>query len=731
MNASPAFDADAALLDDPLAQAGHTLRAGGVAESALQLAGLHCAACAGIIETALGRVDGVLSARVSAAASRAQVRWDPARTRLSALVAAIRREGYDACPDAAADARALRSAEARQALWRVFVALLCMMQVMMLATPAYVAGPGELSPDIKSLLDWAQWVLSLPVLTFSAAPLLAGAWRAVRVRRIGMDVPVAIGLLVTFVASTGAAFAPGGAFGSEVYFDSFTMFVAFLLGARWLEMRARHRAAETLEASFGALSTRAWRLLDGGRTELVNAQRLRPGDHVRVPLGEAFPADGWLIDGETSVDETLLSGESLPLAKRTGDEVVGGSINRGAPVTAQVARVGADTRAAAIAALMRDAASQRPAIAATADRCAGPFLWTVLALATLAAAVWSVIDPSRAVWVAVSVLIVTCPCALSLAAPTAMLAAAGRLARDGVLLRRLDALEPMARIDRVFFDKTGTLTLTERQLRATSLPARTWLPVGASLAAWSAHPQARAIAVAAAPADIKWRDVQELPGRGLQACDEIGRTWRLGSAAWTGGGEGGDATWLTRDGVPIASYAFDEQPRADATAALHALKAQSVAVEVLSGDAQSRVDALTAQWPIDGARGQAAPQHKLAAVREAQGRGECVAMVGDGINDTPVLAQANVSFAMGEGALAARQSADVVVLSMRLGAVPAAFAIARRGLRIVRQNLAWALAYNAACVPLAIAGWLPPWVAGLGMATSSLVVVANSLRLAR
>jgi Cu2+-exporting ATPase len=731
MNASPAFDADAALLDDPLTQAGHTLHAGGVAESALQLAGLHCAACADIIESALSRVDGVLSARVSAAASRAQVRWDPARTRLSTLVAAIRGAGYGARPDSAADARALRRAEARSALWRVFVALFCMMQVMMLATPAYVAGPGELTPDVKRLLDWAQWVLSLPVMVFASAPLFGGAWRSLRARRIGMDVPVAIGLLVTFVASTGAAFAPDGAFGGDVYFDSLTMFVAFLLGARWLEMRARHRAAEVLEDAFGTLPARAWRLLDDGRIELVNAQRLRAGDRVRVPLGETFPADGWLLDGETSVDEALLSGESLPLAKRPGDALVGGSINCGAPVTMQVARVGADTRAAAIAALVRDAASQRPALAATADRYAGPFLWAVLALAALAAAVWSVIDPPRALWVAVSVLIVTCPCALSLAAPTAMLAAAGRLARDGVLLRRLDALEPMARIGRVFLDKTGTLTLAERRLRATSVTARVWLPVAASLATWSAHPQARALAAACAPAEVAWRDVHEFPGRGLQAQDDSGRCWRLGSAAWAGIGVADDATWLARDGVAMARYVFDEQPREDVMQALDALRTQSVAVEVLSGDAQSRVNALAAHWPLDGARGDAAPQDKLAVVRAAQARGECVAMVGDGVNDTPVLAQADVSFAMGEGALAARHGADVVVISMRLSDVPAAFALARRSLRIVRQNLVWALAYNAACIPLAIAGWLPPWAAGLGMATSSLVVVANSLRLAR
>jgi Cu2+-exporting ATPase len=379
-----AANAVLAVLDDPLEQQRFTRwstdRDGQrVADSTLQLSGMYCAACAGLIEQALYGVDGVLQASVSAAGQRAAVQWDPRRTRPSQLVAAVRRAGYDAAPDAAAPARELRRAESRQALWRLFVAGFCMMQVMMLATPSYVAGPGELAPDLAQLLNWGSWVLSLPVLLFSAGPFFSGMWQSLRSRRIGMDVPVAIGIAVTFVASTGATFDPGGIFGHEVYFDSLTMFVSFLLGARYLELLARQRAVQALEAALGSLPQFATRVLGDGRSEQISALRLAPGDRVRVPLGQAIPADGRLLEGVAQVDEALLSGESAPVLKQPGDALVAGSLNRAAPLLMQVDRVGAHTQHEAIVTLMRAAMSQRPALARIAERIAAPFLWVVLA----------------------------------------------------------------------------------------------------------------------------------------------------------------------------------------------------------------------------------------------------------------------------------------------------------------------------------------------------------------
>lgn len=730
--------------DDPATLAAFTRAAPGrrgaaIAESSLRIGGMHCGTCAPAVEAALRAVPGVLDARVSGASQTARVRWDTTRTRASALAAAVQRAGYQAEPDTAAGARRLREAEARSALWRLFVAGLCAMQVMMLATPAYVSEPGTLAPDLKRLLDWGSWLLTLPVMCFSAAPFFAGAWRAVRARRIGMDVPVALGIGVAFVASTGAAFDPGGLFGHEVWFDSLTMFVAFLLGGRWLETRARHRAAAALEDAAGRLPERVQRLRPDGTLEAVAPAALRPGDVLRVAVGEAFGADGVLVHGETAADEALLTGESRPVAKKAGDALVAGSLNLGRPVELRVTRAGADTRYEAIVALMREAATQRPALARAADRWAAPFLWTVLALAAVGAAAWSTVDPARALQVAVAVLVVTCPCALSLAVPSALLAAASASARRGLLLRRLDALDTLARVHRLFVDKTGTLS--DARLhgvnveRFGTLEGRLVRRTAAALAGWSRHPLAQALHRDHADGEVALHGVTEQAGAGLEARDEQGRTWRLGSAAWCGVATAVARTapcvWVACDGKPAARFDFDERAREDTAAALDGLRRAGVQLTLLSGDAPERVERLGAALGIAERHGGLAPEDKLRLLKAAQARGETVAMVGDGLNDAPVLAQADVSIAMGEGAAVARAAADAVLLGNRLEAVAHARRLALRTRRVMRQNLAWAAAYNAACVPLALAGWLPPWAAGLGMAASSLLVVLNSLRLAR
>jgi Cu2+-exporting ATPase len=730
-------------LDDPIEWARFTRAIDGqqgLAESTLQLAGLHCVACAGEIEAALAAVDGVVHVRVDYAASRARVRWHPARARASALVAAVRAAGYEAVPDTAAAARALRESERRSLLWRLFVAAFCAMQVMMLATPVYVAEAGSLAPDLAQLLHRSAWTLSLPVMLFSAAPFFTSAWRSLRAGRLGMDVPVTLGLGVGFIASSGAAFDPGGVFGHEVYFDSLTMFVSFLLAGRWFELRARHRAADAIEALAAGLPPVAWRVDADGRLEAVSAQRLAVGDRVRVPVGETFPADGALEAGcSTVVDESLLTGESRPVDKRGGAAVVAGSGNRGAPVTMRVERVGADTRCEQIAALMREALTHRPASARLADRWAGPFLAAVLLLAAGAALVWQQIDPSRAVWVAVSVLIVTCPCALALATPSALLAATASLARRGVLLRRIEAIETLARVDHVMLDKTGTVTEARPVLRsALVLPGTDeaqldgLLAAAAALANWSTHPLSRAIAESpSASTAVAWHEVVEVPGQGLEATDARGQRWRLGRPSWLGQAGTAAAVCFGPVGQARLALYFDEALRADAAAAVLALREQGYGVSLLSGDAAPRVERLAQRLAIAETVAAATPEAKLATLRRAQSAGHCVAMVGDGVNDAPVLAQADVSFALAQGAQVAHAAADAVLLSGRLNDVVYALALARRSVRVMRQNLAWAAAYNATCVPLALVGWLPPWAAGLGMALSSVLVVGNAMRLSR
>lgn len=729
--------------------------------SAFQLSGLHCAACAGLIEDALAQVDGVESARVHAGARRAQVRWDPDRVRPSALLAAVRQAGYGAAPDVAAAARELRHDEQRATLWRLFVASFLAMQVMMLATPSYVAPDADLADDLRRLLNWGSWVLSVPVLWFAGMPFLQGAWRSLRARRIGMDMPVALGIVAAFVASSAATFDPHGSWGREVYFDSLTMFLAFLWLGRHLEVRARHRAGEALESALDALPQTAWRVRGDGGVEVVSVHRLLPGDRVRVPAGGAVPADGALLSEGADVSEALVTGESAAVARQAGETVLAGSVNAGAPFEFRVERVGADTRHEAIVALMREALTQRPAAAAVADRWAGPFLWGVLVLAAGSAAAWSLFDPARAVEVAVAVLIVTCPCALWLATPAALVAAAGGLARRGVLLRRLDALEAMADAGQVFMDKTGTLT--EDRLRVVGArllegaagqgvdTASQALSRAAALGQWSSHPASRALveaagalSVAEAGPVLAWLDVVETPGFGLCARDAGGRVWRLGRPGWaqavsgdppqgaeSSGADSGARLVLACEGQGVAEFDLAEALREDARSAVAGLRGLGLRVVLLSGDTPQRAQALAQAVGCDAVQAGVDPEGKLQALCAARAGGRPVAMVGDGLNDAPVLAAADVSLAMGQGALAAREAADAVVVSGRPSGVLDLARTARRTRAIVRQNMAWAVAYNAACIPLAMAGWMPPWAAGLGMAASSLLVILNAQRAGR
>lgn len=736
-----------AVLDDEMEAARFTRWTSGangrrLGESSLRIGGMHCTACASTIEHALRSLPGVTEVRVSAAGQCATVSWDVELTRPSALVQAIEQVGYRASPDTVAGARAMRLKESRDALWRLFVASFCAMQVMMLATPSYVSATGELAPDLKQLLDWGSWLLTLPVMIFAAAPFLTGAWRSFRHGRIGMDVPAALGMLVAFIASSGATFDPEGVFGREVYFDSLTMFVSFLLGGRYLEMRARHHAERSLEDTIGRLPEVALREHPDGSVAAISVQRLQRGDTVRVPVGGAFCADGVLTQGQTRADESLLTGESTPVEKTIGDAVVAGSLNLGAPVAMRVEHVGADTRYEAIVAMMRDARTQRPSAITAGDRWATPFLWAILVLAAGAAAVWSVIDPSRAIWVAVSVLIVTCPCALSLAAPSAMLSAAMALGKRGLLLRRIEAIEGLAGMQTLFIDKTGTLTEAQRQ-QATMIRTgqdEHWTDdairqQAASLAAWSTHPLAKVLAQEAAKSATAWHGLRETPGQGIEGCASDGSRWQLGRASSVvpvAANDGHDAeTWLSRDGQPVACFRFTETLRPGAMEAVRSLEQDGVKVILLSGDSLERAHRVGRLLGLSGCQGGMAPQDKLSAVREAQARGQHVAMLGDGINDAPVLAQADTSIAMGEGAQIARAQADGVLITNDLQDVVRARALAKKTLRVVRQNFIWAASYNAACVPLALMGWLPPWAAGLGMATSSLLVVLNSLRLSR
>lgn len=766
--------AQVAGLDDPdlmqqcvLAQVpGSSLRTIG-----LGLSGMYCAACSITIEQALRTVPGVQDVQVQAASQRARITLDPKATQLSGLVRAVQAVGYRAWPDAAARAGHERLRERRKLLWQLAVAAFCMMQVMMITFPQYVAGRDEIPPDLWQLMNWANWVLSLPVMLFSCGPFFQGAWRAARQGRIAMDTPVAIGMAAAFVVSTGVTFGHTDIFGPDAYFDSLTMFVAFLLAGRWLESRAREQVTQSLEALCVRLPEAVERAVDAqsdlsvAGIESVPISALRHGDRVRVAVGQAFPADGQVLQGETDVDESLLTGESRAVHRRAGQLVVAGSLNLSAPVWISVERLGMDTRYQQIVSLVQQAMTEKPGLMRLADRFASPFLWGVLILALLGGLVWSWIDPSRAIWVAVSVLVVTCPCAFSLSAPAALLAAAGNMASRGVLVRRLDALETLSKIERVYFDKTGTLTegaltlsswCTAQGAQPVQTVSQDWprrWTEAVDLAAHSQHPLSRSLLAAADAAGgwsrQPWAEVRELAGQGVEAVDASGRVWRLGRQDWVLQGHAPawvmhhpDArVWVAAWGADeslqtdtVVGFVFDERFRDEARPALAGLQRLHIDALLLSGDQCDRVYAAAAQLGgsaagLSVAQAEATPEDKLRAIQSAQSQGLRVAVVGDGINDAPVLAKADVSMALDQGAALAQSQADLIVLNGRLQGVPEAVAISRRAMRIVKQNLTWSAIYNFSSIPLALMGLMPPWLAGLGMALSSLGVVLNALRL--
>ncbi len=723
-------------------------------ESHLVLEGMHCAACALTIEEALRRVPGVSDVDVSAATHRARVVWNPAQVRPSQWMRAVRKAGYRPLPALDALARDQRQRESRRALWRWLVAGFCMMQVMMYAWPAYQAMPGDLSTEMEQLLRWASWVISLPVVLFACGPFFSSALRDIRLRRVSMDLPVALGMLITFVVSMLGTFDPTGPFGREVYYDSLTMFVFFLLTGRWLELRLRDRTAGALEAVMNRLPDSVERRAADGGYERVATRRLQPGDVIRVLPGEVFPADGRVLGGTTQADEALLTGESTPVDKSPGDAVTAGSYNLRAAVEVSVEVLGDQTRFGQIVALMENASLQKPRLAQLADRVARPFLVAVLLAAALAAAWWWPKDPSHALMVAVAVLVVTCPCALSLATPVAMLTAAGTLARRGALVRNLQALEALSHVDTVVFDKTGTLTRDRLELTDIhvtpegALTTAQALGLAAMLARHSLHPVSRALVQAADDQALRRTDawqvdgVEELTGAGLQARarhagSQGDMILRLGSGrhARVQGDDGAQRVVLSMERagqvIELARFGFSEELRPEATVVVQQLREAGVAVELLSGDHAAAVQRVAARIGIEAARGGCSPQDKLQHLQALQAQGRHVAMVGDGLNDGPVLAGAHASFAFGKSVALAQARSDVVVLGDNLTLVGETLVLSRRTMHVVRQNLLWAAIYNAVGVPLAIAGYMPAWLAGLGMALSSLLVVLNAARLAR
>lgn len=710
----------------------HVVRAvdDALSEVCLLIEGVRCSACVWLIERSLGALPGVAKVQVNAAAARARVVWDASLTTLPRLLETLSRAGYRALP---LDARALddvRRHETRDALKRLAVAGFGAMQAMMYGVALYVGAFQDMDASTRDLLRWIGFVVATPVVLYAARPFFAGAVRNLRARRLGMDVPVAIAVALIYAASLVEAL-KGGA---EVYFDSVSMFVFFLLLGRFLEMRARHRSGDLVDALARLTPTFADRCRDDGSLERVAAATLQPGDVVHVMEGGSIPADGVLLDASCHVDESLLTGESVAAHRHAGDTLVAGSVLQDGPVRLRVERVGADTALAGIVAMVTRAQTERPRLALAGERAASRFVARVLVLTALTAIGWSMVDPSRALTATLAVLVVSCPCAFALAVPAAMTRALAVLARRGVLVAHADAIEALAKADYVVFDKTGTLTLPYFRQHLGDEAA---LPLAAALARASSHPVAKAIASAVGQevATLPVQDMRAVPGQGVEGI-VAGRRLRLGRCEFalhgaTGEGSLADAVVLADEHSALAVFHPQERLRDDAACCVEQLQQQGLQVELLSGDAARRVRVVASAIGVSRWRARQSPADKLARLRELRAGGACVIAVGDGINDAPVLAGADVAVAMGTGTQLAQASSDIVLTAGHLDALPQARELALRTLQILRQNHRWSLVYNLCVVPPAAFGFVPPWLAAIGMSASSLFVVLNALRIGR
>ncbi|MFV3326246.1 heavy metal translocating P-type ATPase [Pseudomonas sp. NY15372] len=725
-----------ALYDRADVQQGFVRQQGELRETTLMIEGISCAACGWLIEKHLRNLPGVAEARLNLSNHRLLVAWDDRQVPLSHLLAELRQIGYAAHPYQPDQAAEQLARENRSALRRLGVAGLLWFQAMMATMATWPEFNIDLSPELHTILRWVALFLTTPIVFYSCAPFFKGAARDLRTRHLTMDVSVSLAIGLAYGAGIWTAITGSG----ELYFDTVGMFALFLLTGRYLERRARERTAAATAQLVNLLPASCLRLDAAGHGERILLAELRQGDRVQVLPGAVIPADGRIVDGRSSIDESLLTGEYLPLARQAGDRVTGGTLNVESPLTVEVQALGQDSRLSAIVRLLERAQSEKPRLAEIADRASQWFLLFTLVASVAIGLLWWQIDAPRAFWIVLAMLVATCPCALSLATPTALTAATGTLHRLGLLVTRGHVLEGLNQIDTVIFDKTGTLTEGRLALRSIHplgpLPADRCLALAAALENRSEHPIARAFGRAAIPAE----DVQTEPGLGLEGLFE-GARLRIGQASFVCALSGAPVPsvpqprgqWLLLGDTqgPLAWFGLDDRLREDAPALLAACKARGWKTLLLSGDSSPMVAEVATQLCIDQAIGGLRPDDKLDRLKALQAEGRKVLMLGDGVNDVPVLAAADISIAMGSATDLAKTCADAVLLSNRLEALVQAFDLARRTRRNILENLLWATLYNGLMLPFAALGWITPVWAAIGMSVSSLIVVLNALRLTR
>jgi len=715
------------IFDEQSIQQDFVVHQGDISEIQLSLSGISCAACGWLIEKQLSKVSGIKQVSVNVTANRALISWYSDALSLSQIMASIERIGYHPSPFQQEQHEALFQQSHKAQLKRIGLAGLMTMQVMMLAIGVYFDLFGDLERETSSFFNWVSLVLSTPVVFYSGAGFYQSAFKALRAKSVNMDVPVSIALLATYFSGVWATVFEQG----QVYFESVCMFIFLLLVSRFIEHQARHKAAQ-ISANMLQYIPLTANLMVENEMQPTLAKSLQLDDIILVKAGETVPIDGTVLSGHAQVDESLLTGEFYPVNKTVGDAAYGGTINKSGTLTLKVTSQFKYALVNQIARLQEQAMANKPRIATMADQFSQYFVVAVLFFAFGSFIYWWLQGDPNAFWIAISVLIATCPCALGLATPSALSFAMANLNKQGVLLKRSDVLEQLTQVDHIVLDKTGTLTEGEVSLAAihniSSFDDETLLTYAHSVEQYSEHPIAKAFE--AYPVFSGVEAFCFTLGEGVSA--KVNHKHVEISAAHSRDLPNEPAlksssVLMHIDGELVCGFALSDTLRPDVPDML--LRMSRKDITLLSGDNQKNVSQIASDIGISNWLAQQTPQDKLAYVQKLQANEHSVLMIGDGINDAPVLAQADVAVTLGAGADLAKSSADIILLKNALGKLPDVFIVAQRCKQKIRQNMAWALGYNMLVLPLAMSGILTPWMAVIGMSLSSIIVVVNSVRL--
>ncbi len=720
-----------------------------ILEVSLILEGITCAACVWLNEKHLNALDGVISANINYSNHRARVRWDNSKIQLSDILESISRIGYLAHPYDPEQHQRILEKERKQQIKRLGLSGVLGMQIMIFAVALYTGEWWGIDESFKQSFRWISLALTTPILLFASSVFFKSAFRDLSNKRVGMDVPVSLGIAIAFSASCINTINGTG----EVYFDSVAMFTFFLLSARFFEIGSRKQTSEATEALLNlkpAIATKLTRYADTGSStiddqESIAVSELNVGDYLLVRPGEVIPADSSIISGSSGINESLITGESLPVTKQVNDTVIGGSTNTENPLIIQIKNLGEDSVLSSIQRLIDEAQHTKPAIAKLADKIASWFVSILLSIAAMVAYYWYNADPTQWLEITIATLVVSCPCALSLATPTAITAASGQLAKIGLLPKRAHALETLAHATDFVFDKTGTLTegkikLVKTKLNSGDTDEKQAVLIAASLEANSEHPIAKAFINANQQTLLTVENLVHSTGNGIRGSIDNSE-WFIGNkkfiqqhSSCTFDDDDTDdinVIYLATDKRYIASFVLSDSIRQEAGALIDQLHQHHRQTHLMSGDRKRSARNISDQLGIKHCLADLKPEDKLKHVNALQQNNAIVVMTGDGVNDAPVLAGADLSIAMGKGTQLAAATADMILISNNIEHIYHGYLIAIKTLRIIRQNLSWALLYNLTAIPAAAMGYVEPWLAAIGMSASSLVVVLNALRLNR